>query len=131
MRQLIQELSRYVLAGGLAFSADFSLLFLLTEYGGWHYLLSATCAFIFGLIINYACAIRYVFTYRSHSNRRLEFVLFTLIGVAGLLINNLCLFTFTERFGFHYLISKIAAAFIVLMFNFSLRRVLLFTPLKK
>lgn len=128
MRRVIAELRRYVLAGGVAFFVDFSALFLLTEYAGWHYMISATCAFLLGLVTNYACSIRYVFQHRSRSNRRLEFAIFSAIGITGLLINNFCLFILTEKAGAHYLASKIIAAAIVLMFNFSLRRSLLFTP---
>lgn len=129
MQQLIGELRRYVLAGGLAFAVDFGTMFLLTEQAGWHYLLSATCGFLLGLLTNYVFAIRYVFSHRSRSSRRLEFSIFAAVGIAGLLINNLCLFVLTESLGTHYLVSKIIAAGIVLMFNFSLRRALLFTTL--
>jgi putative flippase GtrA len=130
MRQLIGEFRRYILAGGLAFAVDFLALFLLTEHAGWHYLASATCAFILGLLTNYGCSVRYVFSHRSISNRRLEFVIFAVIGIVGLLINNLCLFVITEKLGTHYLFSKVITAAIVLMFNFSLRRFLLFNPPK-
>lgn len=130
MRKLIGEFRRYVLVGGIAFIVDFGTLFFLTEYVGWHYLVSATCAFMLGLLTNYAYAITYVFSHRSRSNRRLEFAIFCAVGILGLLINNLCLFALTEKLGIHYLVSKIIAAGIVLVFNFSLRRTLLFTPLK-
>lgn len=128
MRQLIGEFRRYVLAGGLAFAVDFGTLLFLTDYVGWHYLVSATCAFMLGLLTNYACSVRYVFRHRSRSNRRQEFLIFTAVGLVGLLINNFCLFALTEKIGTHYLVSKIIAAALVLMFNFSLRRLLLFTP---
>jgi putative flippase GtrA len=130
MRKLIKEFRRYILAGGVAFIIDFGTLFFLTDYLGWHYLVSATGAFSLGLLTNYACSIRYVFNHRSRSDRRLEFFIFAAVGVGGLLINNLCLFGLTEKLGLHYLVSKIIAAAIVLVFNFSLRRALLFTPLK-
>lgn len=130
MRKLIGEFRRYILVGGLAFGVDFVTLYFLTEYFGWHYLVSATCAFALGLLTNYTCSIRYVFSHRSRSNRRIEFAIFSAVGIAGLLINNLCLFGLTETLGLHYLISKIIAAAVVLVFNFSLRRTLLFTPLK-
>ena len=124
----LDELRRYILVGGIAFSVDFCSLFLLTEYAGWHYLASATLAFLFGLITTYCCSICYVFSHRSRENRKHEFLIFSAIGIAGLAINNLCLFALTGWLGLHYLFSKTIVAGVVLVFNFSLRRTLLFIP---
>lgn len=125
---LFGELRRYILAGSLAFCADFLTLFSLTEYAGWHYLVSATTAFTIGLIAVYFSSIMFVFKHRAMANRRHEFIIFVTIGLAGLALNNICLFVLTGIIGLHYLFSKVIVAGIVLVFNFSLRRLLLFTP---
>lgn len=46
---LLIQFVRYFFVGGFAFIVDFGLLYILTEYAGLHYLLSATLSFIAGL----------------------------------------------------------------------------------
>lgn len=124
---LPKQLFQYLIVGGIAFAVDFSVLYLLTEFVSLHYLLSATASFLIGLLVNYTLCIRWIFDYRALENRAHEFAIFAAIGIVGLVLNNLLLFGFTETLGVHYLISKLMAAFFVLVFNFSLRRHLLFS----
>jgi putative flippase GtrA len=124
--RLLVQLARYVVAGGLAFVVDFGSLFLLTEFGGLHYLLSAAIAFCLGLVTNYLLSIVWVFNRRTLSNRWLEFLLFGLIGLAGLGLNELILWFLTDRMGLHYLASKMVSAVLVLLWNFLARRFSLF-----
>lgn len=123
-----QQFIRYVGVGGFSFVVDFTCLYLLTETIGWHYLASATLAFCAGLVTNYLLCLLWVFDFRRMRNRLHEFVVFGIIGLAGLLLNNLLLFLLTEEVGLHYLLSKLFAAAFVLLFNFSLRRWMLFSP---
>lgn len=125
---LAQQFIRYVGVGGFSFLVDFSCLYLLTDLAGWHYLLAATLAFIAGLVTNYLLCLRWVFDFRRMHNRLHEFAAFGIIGLAGLLLNNLLLFLLTEAASLHYLLSKLFAAAFVLLFNFSLRRWMLFSP---
>ena len=125
---LAQQFIRYVGVGGLSFVVDFACLYLLTETIGWHYLASATLAFCAGLITNYLLCLRWVFDFRRMQNRLHEFTVFGTIGLGGLLLNNLLLYTFTGLLGLYYLLSKVLAAAIILLFNFGLRRWMLFSP---
>jgi putative flippase GtrA len=127
MKKALFQFSRYVLVGGAAFVVDFVSLYLLTDWVGLHYLVSATLAFLLGLATNYLLCTAWVFDVRRLGNRVQEFTIFALVGVAGLALNNLVLFALTSGAGIHYLASKLAAAALVLFFNFFLRRNLLFT----
>ena len=125
--ELAHQFLKYVLVGGIAFILDFTTLFALTEFAGLYYLVSASCGFVLGLAVNYLLCIRWIFSFRSLTNASHEFALFALVGVLGLLLNNALLYVQTEFLGFHYLASKLVAAAVILMFNFSLRRYLLFS----
>jgi len=118
---------RYFIVGGVAFVVDFTLLFLLTEFGHLHYLLSASVAFMAGIAVNYALSVSWVFDHRSVDNRMHEFEIFAVIGILGLAFNAALMWLFTERVGFHYLGSKMVAALLIFLFNFSARKVLLFS----
>lgn len=124
---LSSQFFRYFLVGGLAFIVDFTLLFLLTEFGHLYYLLSASIAFVAGVTVNYALSISWVFSYRSVENRMQEFAMFTIIGIIGLVMNDALMWVFTELLGLHYLGSKAVAAALIFVFNFAARRVLLFS----
>jgi putative flippase GtrA len=119
---------RYLCVGGFSFLIDFACLYYLTEHVGWYYLVSATLAFCVGLTTNYLFCLAWVFDFRRMPNRWHEFMVFSAIGLIGLLLNNLLLWLLTEHAGLYYLVSKIVATAAILFFNFSLRRWLLFSP---
>lgn len=120
------QLFRYTFVGGFAFIVDFGTLYILTEYFNIYYLVSAGIAFIFGLIINYFLSVKWVFNNRTMENRLLEFLLFTLIGLVGLGLNELSLWVLTDILLIYYLLSKIITTIIVYFWNFFARKILLF-----
>lgn len=118
---------RYFMVGGVAFAADFAALFLLTEFGHFYYLVSASIAFLVGIAVNYGLSIAWVFDQRTIGNRVHEFTIFALIGVAGLLLNLAVMWLFTEVLRLYYLESKAVAAGMIFLFNFGARKLLLFS----
>ena len=114
------------MVGAIAFAFDFTSLFALTQFGGVHYLVAAGIAFLIGLSINYALSIKWVFNRRSIQDKRMEFLLFALIGLAGLGLNELLIWLFTEIARFHYLASKIISTMFVYLWNFFARKYSLF-----
>ena len=78
---LFIQLFRYTLVGGLAFVVDFGLLFFLTEYVRLHYLISATISFLAGLLVNYVISTQWIFRDSKIKNKKVEFILFGLIGI--------------------------------------------------
>lgn len=124
---LSAQFFRYFLVGSVAFVVDFAALFLLTEFGHIHYLLSASVAFMAGVVVNYALSVSWVFDHRSLDNKVHEFAIFAVVGIIGLALNVGVMWFFTELFGFHYLQSKGVAAAIIFLFNFSAKKVLLFS----
>jgi len=124
------QLFRYTFVGGFAFIVDFGTLVVLTEFLKIHYLVSAGIAFIFGLTINYFLSVKWVFNSRVMENRWLEFLLFALIGLVGLGLNELFLWILTDIFLIYYLFSKIITTIIVYFWNFFARKILLFNKQK-
>jgi putative flippase GtrA len=123
---LFQQLYRYAFVGAVAFCFDFGILFALTRFLEIHYLISAGIAFFVGLSVNYALSIKWVFVRRSIQDKRMEFFLFALIGLAGLGLNELFIWYFTEVTHFHYLASKIVSTVFVYLWNFFARKYSLF-----
>ncbi len=122
---------RYGIVGGLAFLFDFGILIALTELLKIHYLTSAAISFIIGLCVNYFLSITWVFSKRALENAKHEFLIFSIIGVLGLGINQLGLYILTDFLAFHYTLSKIFTAILVFMWNFITRKLILFQTRKK
>lgn len=120
------QFCRYTFVGAIAFAFDYCALFGLTHYLGVHYLLSAGLGFLIGLCVNYALSIKWVFSRRSVGNKNLELLIFALIGIAGLGLNELFIWYFTEVVRFHYLESKIVSTVFVYLWNFFARKYSLF-----
>ena len=124
-RTLVQ-LFRYGFVGGVAFLVDYGTLFLLTEYAQIPYLVSAAIAFVAGLVVNYLLSISWVFNQNRNEKPAKEFLYFTIIGVVGLLFNELIMYVATDLCHLHYMLSKIISTMIVFFWNFFARKVLLF-----
>lgn len=125
MKKLFTQFMKFGVVGALAFCIDYGLLALLTEAFGVNYLVSATISFTVSVVFNYLASMRYVFTHKEDMSRRREFVIFTILSVIGLLINNVCMWAGVELLGVHYLIVKIAATAIVMVWNFVTRKIFL------
>ena len=118
---------RYVFVGGIATVVDWGVLFLLTDFGHIHYLLSAVVAFVAGLITNFVLSQLLVFkANEAKVNGVMEFVGYALIGVIGLGITELIMILFTNFWNVHYMISKVIATVIVLFWNYIARRKILY-----
>ena len=120
------QLFRYTFVGGTAFLVDYGILFLLTEYAGMPYLASAAMAFVAGLVVNYLLSISWVFSQNRSTKPAKEFLYFAIIGVVGLLFNELIMYVATDLCHLHYMLSKIISTVIVFFWNFFARKVLLF-----
>lgn len=117
---------RYIFVGGAAFIIDFVSLYVFTDIFGVYYLTSAAIAFILGLIANYILSISWVFNKRTLDNMWSEFTIFAVIGIIGLVLNEVIIWFFTGYVGLFYLLSKIIAAALILFWNFFARKFTLF-----
>ena len=122
---MIAQFMKFGVVGAIAFVIDYGLLALFTEAFGVNYLVSATISFTVSVLFNYLASMRYVFTHKANMSRRCEFTIFAALSVIGLIINNLCLWLGVEFLGIHYLITKIGATLIVMVWNFASRKIFL------
>ena len=106
---------------------DWGVLFLLTEVGGIHHLISAIIAFIAGLITNFVLSKLLVFKANEAKVQPvLEFVGYAVIGLVGLGLTELIMYLFTDVLNLHYMLSKVIATVIVLVWNYVARKLILY-----
>jgi putative flippase GtrA len=127
VRALVKEGIRYFGASALALGIDMATLAGLVYGAGVHYLFAAPLGFAAGLALMYLLSVRWVFAERRVTDRRIEFGVFVLIGLAGMGINELILYLGVDRFGLSPVQAKIPSAGLVFCFNFASRKLLLFT----
>ena len=125
MKKLIEQILKFGIVGFIAFIIDYGLLALLTEVCGINYLMSASLSFIASVVFNYAASMRYVFRHKEGMSKTREFTIFVMLSVIGLVINNACMWAGVELCGIHYLITKLVATFIVMVWNFVTRKIFL------
>ncbi len=117
---------RYIFVGGIAFVADAGALWLCEKF--MHYLIAAAIAFVFGLVVNYVLSVCFVFSDGERTtSRTAEFIIYAVIGVIGLGLTELIMWLFTDVIGIYFLLSKIVAAAIVLVWNFVARKKIIYT----
>lgn len=121
------QLFRYLLSGGTAFIIDIGVMVLLKEVLGVNYLLASVIGFIVGLIFTYILSIRWIFNERRLANRWNELVIFALIGVVGIGLTWIFMKIFTEILLIYYVISKVLTTIIVSLWNFTAKKLILFT----
>ena len=96
---------------------------LLKERLGIHYLISSTISFTVSVIVNYILSITFVFETDKSKNKVGEFVIFVCLSVIGLGINALCMWVAVEFIHIHYMLSKIGATAVVMVYNFVTRKI--------
>jgi putative flippase GtrA len=127
LARLADEGLRYLSASALALAIDFGVYVGLIRLAGVHYLVAAPIGFALGLATIYLLSTRWVFRERRVADRRAEFALFALIGLAGMALNQVVLFAAVQWLGASFEIAKVISAGLVFSFNFAARKLLLFT----
>lgn len=125
MKKLIKQILKFGIVGGTAFIIDYSILYILTEFAGLNYLISAAISFSCSVIYNYILSIKWVFDTKKTMNKFHEFLLFIVLSVVGLLINEFIMWILVEKIFIYYMLAKIIATAIVMIYNFITRKLLI------
>lgn len=125
MKKLIAQFMKFGIVGVIAFVIDYGFMVLLTEVFGVPYLISTTVSFIISVIFNYFASMRFVFKRKDDMCRRREFIIFVVLSVIGLVINDVFMWLMVDFLFIDYRISKIVVTFIVAVWNFVTRKIFL------
>lgn len=122
MRDLLAQFAKFGVVGVIATVIDFGVLIALTELGGWDPVLSAAASFVVSVIFNYAASMRFVFTRREDLSRSAELAIFIVLSVIGLGINEALMWAGTTALDLNYVLVKVAATAVVMLWNFFSRK---------
>ena len=124
MSKLLGQLMKFGVVGIVATVIDFVVLTILTETFGVYYLTSAAIGFIVATLFNYVASMHYVFNSRFGPHEKWkELVIFILLSVVGLGLNQFFMWLFVEFFSIFYIFSKVLATVLVMAWNFVSRKI--------
>lgn len=122
MKELINQIAKFGVVGIIATLIDYILLFILTDVFKIYYMTSSIISFSVSLIFNYIASIKWVFNV-EHKQTYKDGLLFLIFSLIGLWINQEVMYLTVEKLGIYYMISKIFATGIVMVWNFITRKI--------
>lgn len=125
MNKLFAQIMKFGVVGVIAFVIDYGVMVFLTEVFNLNPVVSATVSFTVSVVFNYIASMRYVFSHRENMSKRREFVIFVILSVIGLLINDALMWAGTDLVAIDYRIVKIFATAVVMVWNFVSRKIFL------
>lgn len=124
-RKLVIQIFKFAIVGGVATIIDFVFLYLFREFCHFPVLVSNTLSFCISVIYNYIASVRWVFDVNKEKDARNQFVIFIVFSVLGLLLNNAIMWITVDFLSIYYLLAKVVATVIVMVFNFVTRKIFL------
>lgn len=119
---LFNKIIRFSIVGGIATLIDFIFLYIFKEFLNMDVIIANTLSFIISVTYNYIASITWVFDTNKNKNKKIQFILFIIFSIVGLIINNIILYILTDKLNIYYLISKVVATLFVMIFNFITRK---------
>ncbi len=138
MKELLAQIIRFGIVGCIAFLIDFTIYTFMCNVLGIHYIIAGFFGFTISLIANYILSMKFVFEGKEDVSKKREFVIFVVLSVIGLGLNELILFVCID--GIYQSIqelqqlitvaqmnvmAKIIATGIVMVYNFITRKIFL------
>ena len=124
MKKLIIQLIKFGIVGVIATLIDLAVLMLLKEFMRVDVLAASAVAFSVSVIANYILSMLFVFKSRGNSKVK-EFLVFVILSIGGLLLNQFIMWLGTEIMTAYYLWVKAFALVFVPIYNFITRKIFL------
>ena len=137
MKKLVEQIIKFGLVGVLCTLIDFAC-YTGCNVIGIPYLISGIIGFTVSVIFNYILSMKYVFERREDISRRREFVVFVILSVIGLTLNEFLLYVCVDLIYMQMawlqemfnrdiaeIVAKICATVVVMIYNFVSRKLIL------
>lgn len=111
-----KQLLRYLITGGLAAGAEYSLFYVLNLLAGLSLILSNSAAYTSGFIISFILNRVWSFESKGHLGRQL--LLYSILFGINLILSNILVSFFTNQLGLATMISKAIAMGVIVLWNF-------------
>lgn len=123
--RLLKQIERFCVVGGVAFLIDAGILYVLREWLSIYYLIANMVSFTVSTMYNFWASTQWVFEVTEEKRKSKTYtILFVLLSVVGLALNQICMYLFVSKIGIYYMIAKILSTGIVMCFNFVTRKMM-------
>lgn len=137
MKKLFEQIIKFGAVGFLCFFIDYFIMVGLKELVGFSALLASGCSYTISTVVNYILSITVVFDADKEANQAKQFVVFVVLSLIGLGLNQLIMWGGTawleslmnqsqglQAFSrYAYMVVKIFATAIVMVYNFITRKI--------
>lgn len=124
-KKLMNQIFRFIIVGGIATVIDFAVLGILNKILGVNYLIAAAFGFTISVVYNYWASIKFVFDVDESKSKTTNFVIFIVLSLIGLGINELFMWINVDTLHMSVFIGKVLATCVVMVFNFITRKMFL------
>ncbi len=115
--ELITKFIRYALVGFTGVVVDFSITYIFKEYLKFSKYIANSIGFCTAVLTNYLLN-RYWTFGAGKEDVFIQFGTFVAVSMIGLLINNAIIYLLNEKLKINFYVSKVAAIFVVIFWNF-------------
>ena len=119
---LLVQIFNFGIVGFVATIIDFLFLYFFRDMCHFSLILSNTLSFVISVMYNYWASMTFVFDVNKNKSKRRNFVLFIIFSVIGLILNDIIVWFVSDKLSIYYLVSKVIATVIVMVFNFITRK---------
>ena len=123
-------LARYLFSGGLSFTTNMLLLFVLKEYFNMWYLTASTIAFVISVVVSFL-AQKFI-TFRDKSKDRIskQLPLYMVVALFNVIMNGVMMFTFVSMLYVPYLLAQVFSAGLIAVWSLLVYRYIIFSNVK-
>ena len=125
MKKLFEQIIKFGIVGGLAFLIDYGIMVLCKEVFKFDVLVAAGFGFTVSVTFNYIASVKWVFNVNENNSKSKQFITFIIFSIIGLIITEIIMYIGTDIMKVSYLIVKVGATLIVMVFNFITRKLFL------
>ncbi len=119
---LLVQIFNFGIVGFVATIIDFLFLYFFRDMCHFSLILSNTLSFVISVMYNYWASMTFVFDVNKNKSKNHNFILFIIFSVIGLILNDIIVWFASNKLSIYYLISKVIATVIVMVFNFITRK---------
>ena len=125
MKKLFEQIIKFGIVGVLSFLIDYIIMILCKEVFGFNVLVSAGFGFTISVVFNYIASVKWVFNVNQNNSKSKQFIVFIIFSIIGLILTEIIMHIGTNIMNISYLLVKILATLIVMVFNFITRKLFL------
>ena len=125
MKKLMNQIIRFGVVGVICTIIDFGVMIFLREVAGVYYLFASGISFAVSVVVNYLLSMKFVFHGKKDSSKTREFIFFVVLSVIGLGLNQVIMWAAVDGMNISYILSKVGATAIVMVYNFVTKKIFL------